>query len=235
MTTSSKPTQAETLSEKPSLASLLALAQETRISGIRVSLPAKVVAYDKERQCIDAQPLVDDRFADEQETMTSETLAPILDVPVVFKAGGGFYETFPIAVGDTVILQFCSSSIGRWKATGVGGDPGDSRRHHATDAVAFAGGRDFKHPLPNIPDDAWMIFVPPGKQMRLGGPAAAQSVPRGEALQSVINMIVSAISAGFAATTAPTYGAAGATAFNGALSGLPAAITAMLSQKIKVE
>ena len=46
---------------------------------------------------------------------------PILeDVPVLFPAGGGGLFSFPLKVGDDVLLVFCKESIGSWKVSNSG-------------------------------------------------------------------------------------------------------------------
>ena len=71
-------------------------------------------------------------------------------VPVVFPAAGGFSVTFPVNVGDTVLLVFASQSLDNWLfSDGHDTDPDDPRRHGLTDAIALPGLRPFTQALPS--------------------------------------------------------------------------------------
>lgn len=109
-------------------------------SRIRVALPASVQAYNAATQRCDVQPLIQDGYYDSTNTRIPERLPVITGVPVVFPGAGGFRVTFPVAVGDVVLLVFSSSSLDKWLAgNGAEVDPIDDRRHHITDAVAIPG------------------------------------------------------------------------------------------------
>jgi hypothetical protein len=65
----------------------------------------------------------------------------IPSVPWVYPGGGGFIVTWPMSVGDEVLLVFSDDSLDKYLQVGGGSDidPADDRRHSLTDAVAFAG------------------------------------------------------------------------------------------------
>lgn len=103
---------------------------------IRCSMPAKVVSVkDYERyQCIDVKPLVNNLYKDNM----SVQYPVIFSVPVVLLGGGNALVSVPIAVGDTVKLEFSRDSLqefldseGKNPVT-----PSTFRRYALTDAIA---------------------------------------------------------------------------------------------------
>ena len=66
--------------------------------------------------------------------------AVILDVPVLFMAGGGFSVLVPFVPGDAVMLLFSERDIARFKATLETGPPLSEdimEIQHAVAALAF--------------------------------------------------------------------------------------------------
>lgn len=220
------------MSDRPTLAKVLELAISGALDDVRVALPARVLAYDATKQRVDVQPLVMDRVEGEDGRVAPARVAAINDVPVMFQGGGGCSETYPIDKGDTVLLVFCSSAIAAWKSRGGEVDPGDARHHQLSDAVAYAGVRDFAHALSGVPTNAWVISTPNGKQIRLGSASAAQAVILGDAFKTALDTMLSAIAT--AVGTIP--GGSGAqTTIEAAKAAFDTAFTAALSQKVKVE
>lgn len=170
----------------PTLTEVLRLAVDGRLAGVRVAIPGVVLSYDKKKQRADVQPLVGDRFTAEEGDIQPVRLPPCQDVPIAFLGAGGYSETFPVSKGDTVLLVFCSSSIARWKVKGGEVDPADDRRHQLSDAIAYAGVRDFAHALASVPDDAWCITVPVGKKIQLGSNAATNQAAHVPGVQAAL-------------------------------------------------
>jgi len=219
----------------PSLARVLDLAIRGILDDVRVSLPGRVVSYDKATQRADVQPLIKDGYPGEDGTRKTESLPVVPDVPVAFPGAGGYHETFPISKGDTVLLVFCSSSIARWKASGTTGeiDPGDDRHHAIPDAIAYAGVRASS--IAGVPDGAWVITVPSGKQLRLGSASANQSAIMGEAFLSALSTLTTAIKDGLiAAGNTSVGGAAIGVAFQTAITAFEGAASSYTAAKVKV-
>lgn len=120
-------------SRSPTLQEVLDLAAQASSLGLFVGLPAKVEAYDASKGCVDVKPLVKRRGPDG----TLDSLPVIRRVPVVFPGGGGFRLIFPLAAGDVVQLVFCDQAIDAWKERGGEQDPGSTRAHSISDAVAI--------------------------------------------------------------------------------------------------
>lgn len=157
----------------PSLREFVERKLDARLEGLRVALPARVTAYDPARQCVDAQPLVYQAYADEGAVRRPERLPIVTDIPVVFPGSGPFRITFPVVAGDIVLLVFASSSIARWKVTGREGDPGDDRHHRLSDAIAIPGLASLASQPTEAPTDALVVH---GDEVRLGGPDATEEV-----------------------------------------------------------
>lgn len=65
----------------------------------------------------------------------------IYGVPVVMPSAGGGGLTFPVAVGDTVLLVFGQRNMESWKLGDGTAEaiPDDSRHYHESDAIAIPG------------------------------------------------------------------------------------------------
>lgn len=123
----------------PSLASVLNTFKAQILADTRVSIPARVERYDSAKQLVDVKPLLKESYRAENGEEIIESLPVITNVPVVFPGAGGFRLTFPVAVGDTVLLVFADRSIDSWLDQGGEASPLDERRHHLKDAIAIPG------------------------------------------------------------------------------------------------
>ena len=105
---------------------------------VSTAIPCVVVnvANLQTNQTIDVTPLID-RVYEDSVVLQSAT---VLNVPVVFPTGGGGIMSFPITVGDTVLVVYSMRSIEEWmNSDGSNQTPRDNRHHHRTDAVAIPG------------------------------------------------------------------------------------------------
>lgn len=174
----------------PTLPQLLARMREGILGDFLVCLPARVEAYDKDRQCVDATPVNLVREEQEDGSFVTKQMETVVSAPVTFPGSGPFRITFPIEVGSTVILQFTSANLAYWLSTGAQALPPDERRHDVCSALAYPGGHSFggdAAPSTEAPDDALVIH---GGKLRLGGPAANDRVARMSDLQQVLNYAV---------------------------------------------
>ncbi len=217
----------------PTLNLILQTALESAASGIRVAMPGRVVSYDATKQRAAVQPMIEDGFEAEGGERKTTILPTIPDVPVAFLGAGGYSETFPISKGDTVLLVFCSSSIARWKVKGGVLDPGDDRHHELSDAIAYAGVRDFAHALTGVPTDAWVITTPAGKQIRLGSASANQSALLGEQFLTQLSTLLSAIATAVGGISGS--GAAAGAAITTAQNAFEAVAATYKASKVKVQ
>lgn len=105
---------------------------------INTCLPAVVTNVDNltTQQTIDCTPLINRVYEDGVVMQPTN----VFDIPVVFQTGGGGILSFPISIGDTVLLVYSMRSIDEWlDSDGTNQTPKDNRHHHRTDAIAIPG------------------------------------------------------------------------------------------------
>jgi hypothetical protein len=88
---------------------------------------------------VDVQPAVQGKVRSPDGKTKIVALPIIPDVPVVFPHGGGYVLTFPIAIGDEVLIVHAARNIDGWWQNGGINLPLDSRLHDLTDAFAIPG------------------------------------------------------------------------------------------------
>jgi hypothetical protein len=152
----------------PTFASVIRHAIEESLADLRVAMPARVERVDLAKGLLDAKPLVKDRVEIPGKTGTQVLSIPVVtNVPVIWPGAGGMRVTFPIAVGDTVLLLFSDRSLDVWLAQGGEVDPLDPRKHALSDAVAIPGLRDFGHPWSGAADDGMTLGADDGMQLKI--------------------------------------------------------------------
>lgn len=117
------------------------LALERGAAELRVSMPGRIERFDAAKQLADVKPLLKDTVFDDGSEV-AESLPVVPGVPVQFVGGGGYAETWPVAVGDTCLLVVTDRNIDRWFSNGGEVDPVDLGRHLLNSAVALLGVRD---------------------------------------------------------------------------------------------
>ncbi len=144
--------------EQVSLAELLDMHFQHHQVDLHVALPARVERYDTATQTVDVVPQVNRALPDGAGNFVTEPLPKLADVPVLFPRCGRFSITFPLSVGDFVLLVFAERSLAAWRATGAQSDPGDLGMHTLDGAVA----------LPGLFPDAQPAAAADGANMRVG-------------------------------------------------------------------
>jgi hypothetical protein len=127
----------------PGLSQVLGAWVTRACADIMVCKPARVVRWDAALQLVDAQPLTKNSYYDETGERKTEDWPVITNVPMCFPSSGGYGMTFPVAVGDMVLLMFADRSIDGLLANGSNVDPGEGRSHHLSDAIAIPGMHHF--------------------------------------------------------------------------------------------
>jgi hypothetical protein len=152
----------------PTLASVIRHAIDETVADLRVAMPARVERVDLSKGLLDAKPLVKDRVEIPGKKGTQVISIPVVtNVPVIWPGAGGMRVTFPIAVGDMVLLVFSDRSLDVWLAQGGEVDPQDARKHALSDAVAIPGLRDFGHPWSGAADDGMTLGADDGMQLKI--------------------------------------------------------------------
>lgn len=123
------------MSEKDNLTDLLNMAMRNRLAELQTATPAIVRSYDYKTQKASVQPAINRRYKDGQIA----EFPIIVNVPVIFPRSGGASLTFPVNVGDTVLLVFASRSIDDWAQRGGVVNQSDTRMHDLNDAIAIPG------------------------------------------------------------------------------------------------
>lgn len=142
-------------------------------SEIHVSMPAKVVSFDEDKQTAVVQPLVRDKILNRSTGDVGFVKLPIIqDVPVCFPSGGGFTLTMPVGAGDEVLLVFTDTSFDSWWARGDVQNWVDLRRHDLSDAVAVLGMRS----KPNVIDSV----ITDGAELRNDGGDVKVQIKNGQ-------------------------------------------------------
>lgn len=206
--------------------------------GIRVAMPARVIAYDPVLQRAEVSTeLLTVVGGNTPSTAAIETVLPPVPlpmVPVVFPYGAAGGLTFPIGPGDTGLLVFADRSLDRWKTTGVAGDPGAARAHSLSDGVFLPG----LHPntAPITPSTALGGTVLEGVTVLLGRAATLGVARLGDGVQAsaALSAWAAAVEAALVVALAPIAPAASwATLGLGAPNALAAVSSA--SPKVRAE
>ena len=160
------------------------------------NLPARVIEYDASTQTATVQTLINYTWSD---GVVQED-AIVSDVPVIFPSAGGGIISFPVQVGDTVLLCFSMRSIAEWmEGDGSMSTPEEGRFHELSDAMAIPGLYPKQKSLSPNPDDVEIKFK--GNKITLKengdidieagrinlGADASQSVVLGDALKSYLD------------------------------------------------
>lgn len=119
----------------------------TRITEVRVAIPAQVEAYDATAQTVDVKIVVKDVHTDADGNKLVESLPVLAGVPVLWPRGGGFFATMPIQRGDFVQLLVNDRDINGWRTRGRESEPDDLRTHDLSYAVAIPAGYPDTAPL----------------------------------------------------------------------------------------
>lgn len=158
----------------PDLITVINDAIRYQLGEVNTAIPARILKYDPTKQEAEVQPLIKKRYKNGNVV----DRAVITGVPVVFPAAGGGIISFPITVGDTVLLIFSQRSIDRW-VRGNGGpiDPADNRKHDISDAIAIPGLFALNSALQSDPNNVVIKFK--GASIALTPEGAVQIIAPG--------------------------------------------------------
>lgn len=186
------------MSRSPTLAEVLRTALNMSLVNMHVALPGRIEKYDAATQKADVQPMIQLKTPTNDGGSLLENLPIINEVPVMFPRCGTFFISFPLVVGDYVLLVFNDASIDNY-ATGtlsVPADPGDFRTHDINDAVCFPGFFPFASALKQADttnlalgkdEGGIQIHLTPGgvAEVKFGGGTANKSAAIAENLQTL--------------------------------------------------
>lgn len=105
-------------------------------------LPGRIESYDEATRKASVSLLVESSEVVEGETIT-KPYDVITECPVMFPGSNGVRMSWPINVGDTVMVVFAARDISKWSQLGSRVVPDDDRDHDITDAAIIPGLMDF--------------------------------------------------------------------------------------------
>lgn len=166
-------------SRSPSLEMVIREALRAYLGRVHVALPGRIVSYDAATQKADVQPMVLNVQRSVDGDDVREALPLLTDVPVLFPRSATFFVSFPMNVGDRVLLIFNERSIDKYM-TGLGEpapatpvditDPVDPRAHNLSDAVALPGFFPFVDALGTVHEHNMVMGKDGGAQIHFTGP-----------------------------------------------------------------
>lgn len=151
------------MSENISFYGALSGVFEYQSSQMFTSIPAIVVGVKSlAEKRIDVQPALNIRTVDGE---TDQTMPSILNVPLQLPMSSQGGVSFPISVGDSVLLVFSQRGIDNWKRGNGFSAPSNMRKFDASDAIAIAGVQPFpessnspsKHSWTHNPEDVVLV------------------------------------------------------------------------------
>lgn len=125
--------------EDASLAEVILAGIETALGEVHKALPGKVTAYDPVTNTAIVKPQIKKPLTAADGGVAYEDIPEIPFVPVLWPRTAGYAITFPLAVGDCVLLIFCDTSLAEWRESGDVAEPLDARRHSVGWPVAIPG------------------------------------------------------------------------------------------------
>lgn len=105
------------------------------------AIPGIVKGVNLTEMTLTVQPSIQGTIELEDGTQQNVNYPLLIHVPIVFPSAGGFTITFPIAVGDEVLVIFSSRCIDSWWQSGGVGLPMEMRMHDLSDGFAIPGPR----------------------------------------------------------------------------------------------
>lgn len=131
----------------------LRLALEQHQARLWTALPGAVVAVNLARQTVSVQPAVQGIITADDGSTQPVNLPLLVDVPIVWPRAGGFAFTFPVAIGDEVLVVFAARCIDAWWQNGGIGAPVEPRMHDLSDAFALLAPTSQPKVLANVQTD----------------------------------------------------------------------------------
>lgn len=171
-------------------------------SDIRVSLPAKVISFDAEKQTISCIPTVRELVNINGQVKYMDL--PVLeDVPIQMPRAGGWIITLPIKPGDECMVIFQDLCIDGWWFRGGIQNWNDLRRHDFSDAIAIFSPWSQPNVISNYlmdgielrsVDGSTKITIKQGKISILGDLEVTGKITASDTITSVVDVISGTIS-----------------------------------------
>lgn len=189
---------------KPTMPEVMTRALASLKVGIRTVVTANVVSYNSATQSAAVQPAPRVRNGGGELV----ALGQVVDAPVWFPSSGGWSISWPLIVGDPVLLLVADRDIDRWRLTGATYDPDAVQLHDVTNSFVLPGGGPTPDPVTGISATDLTISGPGGIAFRVtpagiislagGGPAVARvgdTVGQTLAMATWMSQVATAINA----------------------------------------
>lgn len=128
------------------------------------AIPAVIVQVDDAEECrVDVKPVINEVYPDYDD---SSEFPIIFSVPLIYPSSSTSAITFPVNVGDTVLLVFSQASTDVFRlGDGSPSPPSDYRRFDKRDAIAIPGlwpfanskNKQSNHALPHSTNDVVVV------------------------------------------------------------------------------
>lgn len=116
--------------QRISMESVIQTAIDSALKELHTCLPAVITKITG--QTIEAQPTIKRKIKNELVN-----LPLLVDVPLRYMKSSGYSISFPMSVGDHVLIIFAERSIDTWLLSGNIQSPSDIRRHSLSDGFAI--------------------------------------------------------------------------------------------------
>ena len=143
-----------------SLGELIRLAIDAHAQGVHTTIPGIIKVYDPLTLRVKVQPAITQPVETEDDPLFQfmyETQPILHDVPVAFPRGGGTSITWPLSIGDAVLVVFSESDLSQWLTTGSVSNPDQIKRHGLSGGIAIPCIGADTSPLPSTLDSGFVI------------------------------------------------------------------------------
>lgn len=120
---------------------------------IWTALPGIVAAVNLGKQTVSVQPAIQGQTSAPDGSATNVNLPLLVDVPICWPRAGGFAVTFPVKVGDEVLVVFAARCIDSWWQSGGVGAQAEGRMHDLSDGFAILAPTSQPKVLSNVQTD----------------------------------------------------------------------------------
>ncbi len=110
-----------------------------QILDVHTSIPCSVTSFNSENRTLSAKPIPKRKFGNEMVEMPE-----LIDIPIIYPSSSSYQLTFPINIGDIVLVLFSERQI----ETLFGLDENETRNHDLSDGMALPGFQ-LGTPVPN--------------------------------------------------------------------------------------
>lgn len=173
------------------------------------AIPGIVSKVDLAAMTCEVQPAIQGQITDDDGSVTFVNLPLLLDVPIVFPSAGGFTITFPVVVGDEVLVVFASRAIDSWWQSSGVQKPVEMRMHDLSDGFAIPGPKSQPNKISSISTTNLQIRNNAGTvyfSVNASGKLTVRNVAKNlktvlDGMLDIVNTLQTSLSA-FATTTA---------------------------------